>query len=172
MSSQEQPDVQKLIRLGVVGGAEEWTRLQGKLFAALEGVVQKVQEWGDRTPGEGEDDPYAEAVRDIAALAANWARAKVEKPSLENAKLRAEIVSEFAEAKRRLAETEKLRSETRQAEMTLALDNLERLLKFAEIVGRLQIARVGPDVHLVVGPDPKALGQPSGDATVTEEPLR
>ena len=169
MNSQEHPDAQELIRLGVVGGAEEWSRLQENLFSALEGAVQKVQEWGGATPRDGVEDPYADAVRDIAALASNWARAKVERPSLENAKLRAEIVSEFAEAKRRLAEAEKLRSETRQSEMTFALDQLERLLKSAEIVGRLQVARVGPNVHMLVGPDPKELGRPSGDATVTEE---
>ena len=99
-------------------------------------------------------------LKDITSIAASWAQAKVEKPSFENEKLRAEIASEFAEAKRRYAEASKLEAETQKINaenIGIQLDNLERLMKFAEIMGRVGFSRIGNDAHLLIDSDPDTI---------------
>lgn len=143
----------EMITVEVAGSTEEWKRLQETVFGVIDTIAKRVGDLsGASLPGNEGSNP-TELLQDITKIATDWARAKVEKPTLENAKLRAEIASEYAEAKRRWAEASKAEAEAEriQAEgIAVQLDNLERLLKFSEILGRVRFSRIGNDAHLVI----------------------
>lgn len=174
-ADQEHRDEHELIRFAVTGRGEEWNRLQEKIFGIVDVIAQRIQ---DATLSNSNTvEASAEAMKDLTTLAANWAQAKIERPSLENDKLRAEIVSEFAEAKKKWAEAMKLEAETRQInadtrsqDLVSALDNLERLLRIAKVMSHVTFERSGNDGHLLIGPKVDHLGQPAGDNPLIEDP--
>jgi hypothetical protein len=160
-----------LVRFAISGKGLEWARLQNKLFAIIDVIAKRVETSCSIDPGK--IDGSAEALKDLSAIAANWARAKIEKPSLENEKLKAEIASEFAEAKRRWAEALKLEAETRKIEvetnnqgLIAALDNLERLLRIAKAMSHVTFQNVDGDGHLLIGPSPDQVGEADGDTAL------
>lgn len=155
----------ELVRFAVTGRGEEWGRLQERIFVIVDSIVARVQASTDIAPDTA--NASAEIMKDLSAIAAKWARAKVERPSLENEKLRAEIASEFAEAKRRHAEALKAEAEARKIDMETKtaslvgmLDLLERLLKLTGSMAHITFQQVGQDGHLLIGPRPEQLGPP------------
>ena len=170
----EHREEHELVRFAITGKGEEWPRLQQRIFGIVDVIAQRIQNSTDAAPNTVEAS--AETMKDLTALAANWARARIERPSLENEKLKAEIATEFAEAKKRWAEAMKLEAETRQIdidarnqELVSALDNLERLLNIAKVMSHMTFERVGNDAHLLIGPRAQQLGQPDGGAPLLGE---
>ena len=170
MSQREQVDRREseLVRLALTGEGEAWERLQAKVFSIIETIATRIQE---STPAsEGVTSSTTDVAKDILRIAGDWAKAKVERPSLENSKLRAEIASEFAEAKRRLAEARKAEAEAAKLEQELHgnrlnqdIENLERLLTLAGLMAHVQFARIGPDAHLLLSAG--EIGEPNGDGS-------
>ena len=168
-ADEDKRDKRDLLRFAIAGKGEEWVRLQGRIYAIVDVIARGFRtiplvKTAPRSKGS------AEALKDLTSLAANWARAKIERPSLENEKLRAEIASEFAEAKRRWAEAIKIEAETRQIEsgtnnqeLVASLDDLERLLRIAGVMSHVTFTRVEGDAHLLIGPMPDQVGEPNGD---------
>lgn len=163
----------QLMRFAVTGRGDEWGRLQEKIFSIIDSVAERIRESTEVEDEVIED--ATDALKDLSSLATKWAKAKVERPSLENEKLRAEIASEFAEAKKRYAAALKLEAETRQiddatrnARIIADLDNLERLMKLADRIAHVTFAKVGKDGHLLIGPTPEQVGPPDGDAALIE----
>ena len=171
-ADEQQVDESELIRLVISGRGDAWARLETKLLGLIDVIVDRVEGSASSTTAT---ETTREVVKDISRIATEWARAKVERPTLENEKLRAEIASEFAEAKRRLAETLRIEAETRKIdaearniELVAWLDNLERLLRIAKLMAHATFARIGPDGHLLIGPRPEQLGDPQGNSHAIE----
>lgn len=163
----------KLLRFYVTGRGDEWSRLQEKIYSIIDSITERIQVSTDVNDVVAEHT--ADTLKDLSSLAAKWAQAKIERPSLENEKLKAEIASEFAEAKRRHAESLKLEAETRQiddatrnARIVADLDNLERLMKLASTVAHVSFAKVGKDGHLLIGPTTEQIGIPDGDSALID----
>jgi hypothetical protein len=167
MSEPQADEITELIRLGVAGKGPEWNRLQGKLFTAIERITARIGEWADEPSGQSRAADMGEMLKDLTSLATDWARAKVERPSLENALIRVDIVAKFAEAKKAMSEARKAEAEA----IGTDLDNLERIIKFAELLGRVRVAKVGKDLHLSCGVDPRQLGEPAGDAETADSQI-
>ena len=170
-ADQDNRDERELLRVAITGKGEEWGRLQEKIYSIVDVIAQRIQDHTSADAAKVEGS--AEALKDLSTLAANWARAKIERPSLENEKLKAEIASEFAEAKKRWAEAIKIEAETRQIdsstnnqELVASLDNLERLLRIAKMMSHVTFARVDGDGHLLIGPTPSQLGEANGDVAL------
>lgn len=160
-------DATELIQLKITGG-DAWARIQDRIFSAVEVLVDRVTRASE---DEHKSEAVAEAVEDVLEIGLKWARAKVERPILENEKIRAEITLDFVEAKKRWAEALKIDSERRQIEaeigrkqVTWALDNLERLLKIIGTLQQLNAARIGKDLHLFITPALSEIGEPMGDS--------
>ena len=173
-ANDEQREEYELLRFAITGKGEEWARLQQRIFDIVDVIAQRIQDATDANPNTVQES--ADTMKDLTTLAASWARAKIERPSLENDKLKAEIASEFAEAKKRWAEAMKLEAETRQIDVEVcnqqlvsALDNLERLLKIAKLMSNITFKRIGNDGHLLIGPKAEQLGQPDPDAPLHGE---
>ena len=173
-ADQDDREERELIRFSVSGKGPEWGRLQEKIFSIVDVIAERIQQ--SSSIDQESVDASAEAFKDLSAIATNWARAKIERPSLENEKLKAEIASEFAEAKKRWAEALKLEAETRQIEsstnnqlLVAALDNLERLMRIAKQMSHITFERLDGDGHLLIGPTPEQLGEPKGDVTTSQE---
>lgn len=162
----------ELISIPVAGlPAQEWARLQQKIFGLIDTLTEKVQDLTDLN----------QTGANTVATAAKWAEAKIEKPSLENEKLRAEITFKYAEAKTKLAEEQKIYEETfglkidnRMKQLTGMLDTLERTLEFMNKVNGAAItfAQIGQDGHLLIGPQASGLRlpPPSDPESETEDP--
>lgn len=168
----EEPQERDLIRFAITGkNAELWERLQGRIFEVVDAIVTRIADTADLDAPE--TDAVVEVAQDLAKLATDWARAKLERPSLENQKLQAEIAVQFAEAKKTLAEARKLDAETRQIDANTQNQVLDGLLtkleKLMRMMGSITISRVGGDTHILAGPTPAELGDPQGTATAPTE---
>jgi len=107
-------DSPDLISITVTGSAREWERLQERVFSIIDSIAKRVDDITGISLTSDDDPSPTEVLKDITRIAADWTRAKVEKPTLENAKLRAQIASEFAEAKKRWAEASKAEAEAQE----------------------------------------------------------
>lgn len=171
-ANEEKRDERELIRFAIAGQSEAWIRLQDKIFGIIDTIADRIQEISGANPEMVESS--ASAMKDLSSLATDWAKAKIERPSLENSKLRAEIAKEFAEAKKNWAEakkaeaeTRKIISETQTQGLLAAMDNIEKLLRLQSLMSNITFDRQGNDGHLLIGPSPEQLGLPDGDT----EPL-
>ncbi len=171
-ADEQQVDESELIRFVISGRGDAWAHLEAKLLGLIDTIVSRVQENPSHSTVA---KTTGEVVEDISRIATEWARAKLERPTLENQRLRAEIACEFAEAKRRLAETLRIEAETRKIdaeakniELVALLDNLERLLRITQLMAHATFARIGPDGHLLIGPRPEQVGGPEGDSRAIE----
>jgi len=175
-ANKEHRDERELIRFAIAGQSEAWLRLQDKIYGIIDTIADRIQKASDANPEVVESS--ASIMKDLTSLAGDWVKAKIERPTLENAKLRAEIASEFAEAKKRWAEASKaeaearkIMSETQTQELLAAMDNLERLLRLQSLMSNMTFSLQGKDGHLLIGPRPDQLGLPTGDAdSLSEEP--
>jgi len=164
-----------LIRFCITGSDEAWKRLQGRIYGLINVIADRIE--GEGNAESAHVESVREATQDVVRIAAEWVRAKVEKPTLENNQIRAEIAAKFAEAKRTLAEEGKLLAETRAIELenenkqlVWKLDNLERLLRLLSVVAHVTYAEEGNNGHLVIGPAPRQIGGPvDRDGTDEEE---
>ncbi len=151
-----------ILKLSVSGLPEEsWNRLQDSLFRIIDKVSNKLDE--NSSIDTDTIDSTSNILKDISSIASQWAKAKVEKPSLENEKIKAEITEKFAQTKKILKETEKtdeeiksLRIENQHKELSYYLDNLERVFllmqKFNE--ARLLFLEDGKSASLFIGKNP------------------
>jgi len=175
-ANEEHRDERELIRFAIAGQNEAWLRLNEKIYNVIDSIVDRVQKVVDVNPEAAKAS--ASIMKDLTSIAGDWVKAKVERPSLENTKLRAEIASEYAEAKKRWAEAlkaeaeaKKIISETQTQEVLAAMDNLERLLRLQSLMSNMTFTVQGKDGHLLIGPRPDQLGLPAGDTdSLSEEP--
>lgn len=162
------PKQKELIRYATAGlPDEQWENLQEKVFQIIEKVSEKIASAMSFEPGSTQKTQ--QVSKDIAQITLKWAQAKLEKPSLENEKLKAEIAAKFAETKKSIAETERTEEETRSLridnankELSYLIDNLEKLLYLTRLIkgGQIKFTRVGSDGHLTIGYDPDELSNP------------
>ena len=103
------------LQIGVSGlNPEIWNRLEGQFADLIEKLCDRI----------GADNSDQQLTKDIVQLGFNFAKAKIEKPSLENEKLKAEIANNYADANKKIFETEKIKEDIIEKK----LENLERLL--------------------------------------------
>lgn len=169
-----------LHRFAITGDGPEWGHLQHKIFALIDNIVDRLDDVDGLDHNTLQE--AGDVMKDLTSLAAKWARAKVERSSLENDKIRSAIALDFAEATKRYAEArrsnagtirdyaeaDKLRSEALVAKM----DALERMLNIVNMIAHSQFRMVGNDGHLLIGPRPQQLGEPDGDpASIASDPI-
>lgn len=153
----------ELIGFDLRGQDAAWAHLHGEFFEAVQALVRRVV--AAATASDGFQDGAEDLAEDIAVLAASWAKAKLEKPSLENERLRAEIAHEYAQARQKTAEALKPVAEMRMIEsqrdqqaITSALDSLERILRIMALKSQLAVGRIHEDLHAHLGPPVSSLG--------------
>jgi len=143
----EDDNKKELIRFQITGlPTKQWDRLQGQIFDIIEDIASKVS----LGSGTGED-----IAKDISEIALNWIKAKVEKPSLENEKLKSEIALNFANYKKTISESQK----TNEERIGVQIDNLTKLVNALAILkgASISFSQVGQEGHLIIGPTPKDL---------------
>jgi len=127
-----------MLKLSVSGiPIDRWSRIQETFFGIIDKLEKKLED--NEVLDRSSIDSTSSMLKDITAIATQWAKSKVEKPSLENEKIKAEIAQKFAETKKTLNEAEKTREETKsiqidnkQKELTFYIDSLERIFVLME----------------------------------------
>ena len=118
-----------------------------RLFAKLTDTIEKSLEMmsgKDASPG------VSSALQDVASIAKNFARAKLEKPSIENQHLIAQISSEYAAAEERLASARKLHAEADSVEIDNAMKRLNAAIQMANLLGKVKALSVEGGDHMVL----------------------
>ena len=108
----------------------------GKVYSIVDFLENKIVNF-TKNSESFDSQSIKELVKDIAKIVSYWIKAKAEKTSTENAKLRAETELKFAEAKKCLAEADKAEAEARkiQAEgIGIEIANHKSLMKSAEFI--------------------------------------
>ena len=118
----------------MVESREAFIRIQEKIHILLNTIVSNIEK--KELISHNESDKTKETIRDISSIATQWTQAKLEKPTLENEDLKADIALKYAETEKILAEKIKIEEETisirnsnNKAEMTNYLDVLERIIR-------------------------------------------
>jgi len=129
------------------GKDERWQKLSDALYALIEDVVKAVR---------SEDSEHRESSARSGALAAaldiakDYAKAHVEKPSVEVEKLKAEITKLYAESEETFAKAEVVRLQNAMKRLELAM----QALQYAENI-RLTREQRDATVHLGIEDKPR-----------------
>jgi hypothetical protein len=135
------------------------------LYQAIESFAAKL----DQTQPTPQSDPGAgsQVAKDLATIAAGWAKAKLEKPTLEAELLRAEITAKYAEAVRSSREAElfevqrdKLRTELRHEGVENALIDLRRIMEVLGAAAPLLAGQDADTLRIGIGLDANELRPP------------
>lgn len=145
----------EVMRIELTGLNEAiWDRSFAKLSEVLENLVSRISE--STGLSEETQSKSAQASLDLANIAATWAKAKIERPSLENQKLLMEISFKYAEQKRLVAETQKLEEETRglriendYKEINKILETFERFIALKNL--GVSLSKSNGELHLTIG---------------------
>jgi hypothetical protein len=117
-------ETENLVTLHISGqNSEEWQRVGARLVTLIEKISDRIVE-----ASGVEKDPSSTTVEDITSIATRWAQAKVEKPSLENDVLKANIMKALAEARKIDHESAKIATENRNSEILGMIDAMDRLV--------------------------------------------
>ncbi|MHA1703946.1 MAG: hypothetical protein ACTSWK_16960 [Promethearchaeota archaeon] len=103
---------------------ESWKRLEDSLFKIIDKISNKVS--SSSYLSEESKVATSDIINDITKITSKWAKAKLDKPSLENERIKAEIAEKFASTKKLLAETEKTEEEIN----SLRIDNRHKELMY------------------------------------------
>jgi hypothetical protein len=158
------------IRIELTGkNGESWNRV----FETLTGIVTNAV-----TAIAPTDTPTQMAaeqfVADIGEISKNWLKAKVERPSLENEKLFAEIVGLFEEAKLKKSQRERQEIENESMKLDLMAKRLTMAIKLLgflqnhctrDINGNMTLVFTNEELPVLLA-DVKARGA-SGEASGT-----
>ena len=79
-----------------------------------------------------------ESIKDVVEITKSFVQAKLQRPSLENQKILAEIAETYAVAEEKLASTAKIRAETKSVELDNALKQLQYALQAIEVIKQVQ----------------------------------
>lgn len=113
---------------------DEWNRVGESLIGLIEKLSNKIGEvsGGDISSG-------ADVAKNISTIATRWAKAKIERPSLENDSLKADILKKLAEADKTRSEANQIDSEIKHKEVLVTLEAMERLIEIQQKMSRLGI---------------------------------
>jgi hypothetical protein len=125
-------DEGQLLRIDLSGlDPATFDRLFGKLAQALESSVARVT--GDRpSPGT------RQAIDDLATIAKNFAQARLQRPTLENQKLLAEIAEAFSAAEVNAQQARKTAAEADKQELENVLTRVQVILQLLSATQRLR----------------------------------
>jgi len=160
----------ELIRFSISGkNPEQWKRLSQSLYKLIDVIADKLSKESEINGEHAYSN--SDMAKDIASIASEWAKAKIERPSIENDNIKAETALKFAQAKKHLTEIRKIeeeiigqRIENRNRELNFLLEKFERLMKMIQIIegAHVEFVRSDNDACLLIGPKPDEL-TPSGD---------
>lgn len=156
---------QELIRLAITGKGDDWNKIRGTLFSVIDRIAKRVEESAAVDPESVRTGE--EFTKSVASIFARWSEAKIERPSLENDKIRGEIIRDYEEALKTREERLEIEDRRHNDKLVRQLDLLERLMKLAGFDNLAQISfeQHGQDAHLLIGPSTNEVGDPSGDQT-------
>ena len=110
----------------------KWQQFRGTLIKTVMDICSGLSDVAN-------SGKLREEARDISLAALDYAKAKLEKPGLENAKIEAEIREKYAEIEKKHAETRKVSAEADKADY----ENTVRKLKLS--LGMAQVLLMGED---------------------------
>ena len=137
-------DQSELVAIELAGkNPEAFDRLFGKLTETIERSIETLS-GRDTSPG------VSSAIQDVASIAKSFAKAKLEKPSIENQHLIAQISSEYAAAEERLANARKLHAEADSVEIDNVLKRLNTAIRMANLLGKVKSLTAEGGSHLMI----------------------
>jgi hypothetical protein len=104
-----------------------WKRLRGSLVSTIQQMLGSLAD-------VAESGKVREEARKISVAALEYARAKLEKPGLENAKIEAEVLRHYAEREKALAEARVKNAEAEKVELANAVRKLKLSLGAAKVM--------------------------------------
>ena len=122
---------------------EEWQRIGTKIVSLIERLSDNILE-----KSGVDEEQKSNLSSDITSIATKWAQAKMEKPSLENDVLKADILKKLSEARKIDMESELIATEQRNKEALGMIEVMERLID-------LQIKMRESGVSIELQPPPK-----------------
>lgn len=135
----------ELVSINISGqNDDEWQRIGTKVVALIENISDKIIE----ASGIAKNSEST-AVADIKSIATQWAKAKTEKPSLENDVLKANIIKSLAEARKIDKESEKIAADQKNSEVLGMIEAMERLVDL-----QLKMQKTGITLNLEDGINP------------------
>ncbi len=167
MEEQNDKRETNILKLSASGFSDEtWNRLNDSFLNIIENFSNKLE--NSTSIDKDTLDTTSSIVKDISTIATQWAKAKIEKPTLENEKIKAEIAEKFAQTKKVLKETEKtdeeiksLRIENRHKELSYHLEELEKVFdlmqKFKQ--AKLLFSKDDGKASLFIGGKPEDYSQ-------------
>lgn len=121
-----------VIRLELTGKqAEAWNRV----FDTLAGVVVRAVEHLIPDDGAEKKEQARQMTEDLAEITKGWAKAKIERPTLENEKIIADITAKFEEAKLTRAKREQVEVETQKKRLELWEQRVAMALRWLGFLG-------------------------------------
>ena len=123
--------------------SDEWQRVGTKVVALIENISDKIIEASGVTK-----DSESTTVADITSIATEWAKAKTEKPSLENDVLKANIMKALAEARKIDNESAKIATDNKNSEVLGMIEAMERLVDL-----QLKMQKTGITLNIDNGVD-------------------
>lgn len=123
----------ELIRFELTGkDAELFKSLFSKLTKAMESVVQSLAK-------EEISDEKKNTIEEVVKITQSYVQAKVQKPSIENEKLIAQITSEYATAQEKLANARRTHAEAESIEVENELRKLRAVIEAATLLSKFKI---------------------------------
>lgn len=129
----------EVLRIELAGkNADAWNRVFSNLTRALENAIEQL------APDATDSDRKVakELTADIAEITKGWMKARLERPTLENERILADIAARFEELKlaqsqrnKIEAETEAIRIENERKKLTLIEEQISTALR---VLGMLQ----------------------------------
>ncbi|MHC4698761.1 MAG: hypothetical protein ACYTFA_18685 [Planctomycetota bacterium] len=147
------------MQIALEGKGEGFRRLRERLFTLVEILTDRVADAANAS--ESAADTAKETTHDAIELATDvLKRSIIDRPKLTNDNLAADIVVKFADAKLKDAQADAIVREQRRADQAHQMDMLERMLRVLPLAHGSQFRRIGNDGHLLLGVDPREIGEP------------
>lgn len=131
------------------------TEIFDRLFSKLTDTIIEATELIFKSETSPETK---EIISDVTNISKTYFKAKLEKGSIENQKILAEIVEKYAAAEERLASAQKIRQETETVKVETALKKIEATIKTMELLERFEISKEKDTLQIYIKKDRKKIG--------------
>ena len=157
------------IRFELTGkNAEVWNRMYETLTSV---VIDGMSSFAPMDDSEREST--CQLLMDLAGITGGWAKAKLERPSLENEKLIAEIAEKFEDLKLKQAQRKTIELENESKRLDLMVKRVETAIKLLGMLnscfhfenGKLTLILTNQSLSLLHA-DVKALSQQQSEEAV------
>jgi hypothetical protein len=155
-----------LLRIDLTGlDSGSFDRLFASLASALEAAVAQVS-------GKPESPEARQAIDDLTVIAKNFAQAKLQRPTLENQKLLAEIAEAFSAAEVNAQQARKTAAEADKIEMDNVVHRVHVILELLAATKRVRVLAPPEREALIIDVSSPATVPPDAPPSSVEVPGR